>query len=125
MIAPASLKRQIADVIESDGVSPLRGMIAPASLKRARRETSGRMGGSATPGHDCPGLIEATPFLGRTRPSRRPLRGMIAPASLKLFLEGGFGGLTRPTPGHDCPGLIEAGRRASTTLRAPPAHSGA
>ena len=44
---------------------------------------------TATPGHDCPGLIEAS---GSWRP--------VAFRSL-------------PTPGHDCPGLIEATRSAA------------
>ena len=59
MIAPASLKQEeYARDYDREG-DPLRGMIAPASLKPG--------GGGAppaprstTPGHDCPGLIEAT-----------------------------------------------------------------
>ena len=38
----------------------------------------------ATPGHDCPGLIEARdPFIIAHELVDGPLRGMIAPASLK------------------------------------------
>ena len=37
-----------------------------------------------TPGHDCPGLIEAMWFRVAANNDCVPLRGMIAPASLKL-----------------------------------------
>ena len=64
-----------------------------------------------TPGHDCPGLIEAAARC-RLRPPRiAPLRGMIAPASLKLALRlPSTIHHVLATPGHDCPGLIEASR---------------
>ena len=105
MIAPASLK----PVDAGDGAAsmrrPLRGMIAPASLKLRRYQDRTPPTGSSTPGHDCPGLIEAT---ARDR-RLQPLRGMIAPASLKLSA-------TSTTPGHDCPGLIEASDAAHRAL---------
>ena len=47
----------------------------------------------ATPGHDCPGLIEAK---GRRKRmsfrTTQPLRGMIAPASLKPPYRNRFSG---------------------------------
>ena len=89
-------------------MSPLRGMIAPASLKLASDSiplpltssttpghdcpglieadtspTSEISAEDATPGHDCPGLIEAPARRGASPPVAGPLRGMIAPASLK------------------------------------------
>ena len=95
---------------------PLRGMIAPASLKQLFcRKSSTHGNRNATPGHDCPGLIEAVERGEGTCPRRRdpvlPLRGMIAPASLKPLAKTRrrrLLGTTIPTPGHDCPGLIEA-----------------
>ena len=100
-------------------------------------------GNDATPGHDCPGLIEATtegsvlppnvsvPLRGMIAPAslkqtfppgwewpaERPLRGMIAPASLKRRdIRSRERHPVRPTPGHDCPGLIEA-LQSSTRMR--------
>ena len=65
MIAPASLKRGGQQRVHGReiGAKPLRGMIAPASLKR--KETGGfrqplAVSWGTTPGHDCPGLIEAS-----------------------------------------------------------------
>ena len=64
---------------------------------------------SATPGHDCPGLIEAAMPTAAPARQTRPLRGMIAPASLKPGARPVAPGVALgPTPGHDCPGLIEA-----------------
>ena len=57
-------------------------MIAPASLKQAA-VVSARRVVEPTPGHDCPGLIEAGVPTGVESPYAHPLRGMIAPASLK------------------------------------------
>ena len=65
---------------------PLRGMIAPASLKQSQRSEGHQLARIATPGHDCPGLIEAEPDSQHDARAARPLRGMIAPASLKLSL---------------------------------------
>ena len=60
MIAPASLKLRL---LRPEGYSgqyrPLRGMIAPASLKPTPYVTGKNPPPDATPGHDCPGLIEA------------------------------------------------------------------
>ena len=99
-------------------------MIAPASLKPTfgNREGNARV---ATPGHDCPGLIEAGYARRLAGEDRRPLRGMIAPASLKQTAPESASRARPPaTPGHDCPGLIEAGvRRESGTF--PGVHSGA
>ena len=58
-------------------------MIAPASLKRAGASRARVTMRPSTPGHDCPGLIEAA------------LPDWLHPSLLA-------------TPGHDCPGLIEA-----------------
>ena len=38
---------------------PLRGMIAPASLKQREGIQQPAVDATPTPGHDCPGLIEA------------------------------------------------------------------
>ena len=137
MIAPASLKPEDHVSNDIDGVLPLRGMIAPASLKRPDRRRRSA-GCPATPGHDCPGLIEAGVPTGAPAPAGpstpghdcpglieairggsgggmriTPLRGMIAPASLKLVAFRIARRVRHATPGHDCPGLIEAGRAAS------------
>ena len=87
MIAPASLKLEAAIALDRGKRAPLRGMIAPASLKQQSYITVRIRARMSTPGHDCPGLIEAgiitllTPGI-----SLVPLRGMIAPASLKRGL---------------------------------------
>ena len=75
-------------------------MIAPASLK-PRRARALLVPARPTPGHDCPGLIEA-------RSVREP----------KAYFY-------RATPGHDCPGLIEARSRPTWRLLVVPRHSGA
>ena len=101
MIAPASLKH--ARILAERGLaeSPLRGMIAPASLKLLQDVPLPRWL-TPTPGHDCPGLIEA----------------------LFGFLQ--ILGVPGSTPGHDCPGLIEARGddkvRAQRTRRTTPGH---
>ena len=61
-------------------------MIAPASLKPWDRDEDGYSARGATPGHDCPGLIEASRGPSHSRSACLPLRGMIAPASLKPSL---------------------------------------
>ena len=79
-----------------------------------------------TPGHDCPGLIEARYFVDLFRETFHPLRGMIAPASLKRISRAGVHHyIQAPTPGHDCPGLIEALRLAHAGVIADDRHSGA
>ena len=92
-------------------MKPLRGMIAPASLKLLVLRCDSSLALPPTPGHDCPGLIEATLSLVHAICQTSPLRGMIAPASLKHALGGGIRYYRLATPGHDCPGLIEAGPR--------------
>ena len=110
MIAPASLKPHDGSFFNVRFHAPLRGMIAPASLKLIQRDLClDRV--IPTPGHDCPGLIEADDSGCLSGPARKPLRGMIAPASLKrLDRRVQIGRERSPTPGHDCPGLIEAAR---------------
>ena len=58
MIAPASLKHHASHGECDCECYPLRGMIAPASLKHDVWELR-VLFFPATPGHDCPGLIEA------------------------------------------------------------------
>ena len=58
MIAPASLKPRPAGIRRTIPRGPLRGMIAPASLKPGLLGAASRRI-QPTPGHDCPGLIEA------------------------------------------------------------------
>ena len=149
MIAPASLKPADSRRSLKDR-RPLRGMIAPASLKPGLEVDATGHDRWATPGHDCPGLIEAAAAGPRHRRGRAPLRGMIAPASLKqatpairsgapanplrgmiapASLKLAIAGKDRvkarkPTPGHDCPGLIEA-REVVAVPRSPEDHSGA
>ena len=65
MIAPASLKLGKSAHVLLDHPSPLRGMIAPASLKHVEFVPIEIDPDIATPGHDCPGLIEALPPLAR------------------------------------------------------------
>ena len=60
MIAPASLKQMNPKSWLRNQQKPLRGMIAPASLKPGSRRYAHHDMAQATPGHDCPGLIEAT-----------------------------------------------------------------
>ena len=60
MIAPASLKPRGWRASARWPITPLRGMIAPASLKHLRAPAICLGAGHPTPGHDCPGLIEAT-----------------------------------------------------------------
>ena len=62
---------------------PLRGMIAPASLKLPPLPTLPPTALPTTPGHDCPGLIEARRAAAAKGLGASALRGMIAPASLK------------------------------------------
>ena len=61
-----------------------------------------------TPGHDCPGLIEA---LDADAAMQMPLRGMIAPASLKLgaLAVGGLGAIT-PLRGMIAPASLKQAR---------------
>ena len=79
----------------------------------------------STPGHDCPGLIEARSTRRRAPRLPAPLRGMIAPASLKHGILRDFLCRRQPTPGHDCPGLIEAGVNVMNNNTNNNAHSGA
>ena len=86
----------------------------------------GRYSSEATPGHDCPGLIEA--ILLFQDPGARLMStpghdcpGLIeALHRLLLLVTGGI-----PTPGHDCPGLIEALPFHTTRMVVLLAHSGA
>ena len=67
------------------------------------------MVGSALPGPNRPGLIEAYETPTPAAISRSPFRGLIAPASLKL--DGGSrrdGSCQLALPGPNRPGLIEA-----------------
>ena len=94
-------------------------MIAPASLKLGAFWA--RLGArEATPGHDCPGLIEAV--VGSGRPVRKdsPLRGMIAPASLKRFAEARVEELAHhPLRGMIAPASLKHQRPPAPILRQP------
>ena len=93
-------------------------MIAPASLKPWTWWWPWRHASHTTPGHDCPGLIEAVVGSRLSPPWWTPLRGMIAPASLKhLVVQAGESCVCDATPGHDCPGLIEAARARGLDVR--------
>ena len=125
MIAPASLKLARRHVAARPLALPTPGHDCPGLI-----EAGGVVSGAGeslltTPGHDCPGLIEAPPPGANTWRSRIPLRGMIAPASLKR--QPGLSPVpeAQPTPGHDCPGLIEASSRPRPPCGTSQAHSGA
>ena len=119
MIAPASLKPLPPAAAGGGTPTPLRGMIAPASLKR-RAGCERRIHHEyATPGHDCPGLIEARRIDAKSyRSTVHPLRGMIAPASLKpVSMQVTFNQILEPLRGMIAPASLKPGR--SETLARP------
>ena len=125
MIAPASLKHVDFGSYRRFVRRPLRGMIAPASLKR---NSGGRQRSRLwpTPGHDCPGLIEAVISAAQWPDMALPTPGHDCPGLIEaLPARSGSCARSFATPGHDCPGLIEAKTITEIIRPSESCHSGA
>ena len=125
MIAPASLKHHPAEQLDIADVDATPGHDCPGLIEAGVPTAPSRLGAPTTPGHDCPGLIEA-----EDEPNEQSMKMPTPGHDCPGLIEAGLGwgrrsGASGTTPGHDCPGLIEAGGAIPSSSPAGRSHSGA